>query len=231
MQIKYVRDGVAHSISAKHCVLACYNSAIPYLCPEMPKVQKLGLAYNVKVPLVYTKVLVPNWQGFAELGMDFVYYTNGFYKQVELAYPVSVGDYHRSQKPDEPMVLHMCHVPWVPEKLGADQWREGRRRILSTSFDTFEQHVYTQLDQALSSTGFKAERDVSAITVNRWPHGYAYSPGLLWEPEWAKEEDKPWVAGRQAFGNIHIANSDAAASADTNAAITQAYRAVSEILS
>jgi spermidine dehydrogenase len=230
VQIKYVRDGVAHSITAKHCVLACYNSAIPYLCPEMSDTQKQGLAYNVKVPLVYTKVLVPNWKGFAELGMDFVYYTNGFYKQVELAYPVSIGDYHRSQKPDEPMVLHMCHVPWVPEKQGPDQWREGRRRILSTSFDTFEHHVYTQLDQALSSTGFKAQRDVSAITVNRWPHGYAYSPDLLWEPEWANEQDKPWVIGRQAFGNIHIANSDAAASADTNAAITQAHRAVSEIL-
>ncbi|MFT5135194.1 MAG: spermidine dehydrogenase [Arenicella sp.] len=230
VQIKYVRDGVTHSITAKHCVLACYNSAIPYLCPEMSDTQKQGLAYNVKVPLVYTKVLVPNWKGFAELGMDFVYYTNGFYKQVELAYPVSIGDYHRSQKPDEPMVLHMCHVPWVPEKQGPDQWREGRRRILSTSFDTFEQHVYTQLDQALSSTGFKAQRDVSAITVNRWPHGYAYSPALLWEPDWAKEQDKPWVVGRQAFGNIHIANSDAAASADTDAAITQAHRAVSEIL-
>ena len=230
VQIKYVRDGLAHSVAAKHCVLACYNSAIPYLCPEMPETQKQGLAYNVKVPLVYTKVLVPNWRSFAQLGMDFVYYTNGFYKQVELAYPVSIGDYHRSQKPDDPMVLHMCHVPWVPEKQGPDQWREGRRRILSTSFDTFEQHVYTQLDQALASTGFKAERDVSAITVNRWPHGYAYSPDLLWEPEWAREQDKPWVVGRQAFGNIHIANSDAAASADTNAAITQAHRAVSEIL-
>jgi spermidine dehydrogenase len=230
VQIKYVRDGVARSITAKHCVLACYNSAIPYLCPEMSDTQKQGLAYNVKVPLVYTKVLVPNWRGFAELGMDFVYYTNGFYKQVELAYPVSIGDYHHSQKPDEPMVLHMCHVPWVPEKQGPDQWREGRRRILSTSFDTFEQHVYTQLDQALSSTRFNAQRDVSAITVNRWPHGYAYSPDLLWEPEWANEQDKPWVIGRQAFGNIHIANSDAAAKADTDAAITQAHRAISEIL-
>ena len=43
------------------------------------------------------------------------------------------------------------------------------------------------------------------------------------------EADKPWVIGRQPFGNIHIANSDADASATTEAAIKQAYRAVSEI--
>ena len=230
VNISYVRHGSPHTVSAKYCVLACYNSAIPYLCPDMSSEQKEGLAYNVKVPLVYTKVLVPNWKPFAKLGMDFVYYTNGFYKQVELAYPVSVGKYERSQTPNDPMVLHMCHVPWVPDKQGPEQWREGRRRVLSTSFEEFEKQVHLQLNQALSSTGFKSERDVSAITVNRWPHGYAYSPDLLWEPDW-NESEKPWVIGRQAFGNIHIANSDAEAAADTNAAITQAYRAVNEIFS
>ena len=91
--------------------MACYNSAIPYLCPEMPEKQKQGLAFNVKIPLVYTKVLINNWQAFDKLKTSFVYYTGGFYKQAELAYPVSLGKYKRSQTPDEPMIVHMCHVP------------------------------------------------------------------------------------------------------------------------
>jgi spermidine dehydrogenase len=66
--------------------------------------------------------------------------------------------------------------------------------------------------------------------VNRWAHGYAYSPDLLWEPEWPDEASKPWVRGRQPFGRISIANSDANASADTNTAIAQAHRAVQEVL-
>ena len=228
--ITYVRDGKTHTVRSKKCVMACYNSAIPYLCPEMSEKQKDNLAYNVKVPLVYTKVLVPNWKPFAELGMEFVYYTGGFFKQVELAYPVSIGDYTMSETPDDPMILHMCHVPWVPEMQGPDQWREGRHRILTTSFEEFEGHVKAQLHQALSSTGFDAETDISAITVNRWPHGYAYSADAIWEPDYPDEASKPWVIGRQPYGNIHIANSDAQARADTNAAITQAYRAVQEIL-
>jgi spermidine dehydrogenase len=44
------------------------------------------------------------------------------------------------------------------------------------------------------------------------------------------DEDKPWVKGRKPFGRITIANSDAGASANTNAAITHAYRAVQESL-
>jgi spermidine dehydrogenase len=230
VRVSYVRRGKTHTVEAKKCVMACYNSAIPYLCPTMSDAQKAGLAYNVKVPLVYTKVLVPNWKPFAELGMEFVYYTGGFFKQVELAYPVSIGDYTMSETPDDPMVLHMCHVPWVPDTQGPDQWREGRMRVLTTSFDDFEGHVKNQLNQALSSVGFDADKDISAITVNRWPHGYAYSDELLWEPEWPDEASKPWVIGRQPFGNIHIANSDAGVGADTNTAISQAYRAVQEIL-
>ncbi len=81
---------------------------------------------------------------------------------------------------------------------------------------------------ALGGAGFDAERDIKAITVNRWPHGYAYSPDLLWEPAYASEDEKPWVVGRQPFGRIAIANSDAGAKADTQGAIAQAWRAVQE---
>ena len=229
VDVTYVRNGKPHTVRSSKCIMACYNSTVPYLCPEMSEAQKKGLAYNVKVPLVYTKVLINNWQPFAKLGMDFVYFTGGFFKQAELAYPVSIGDYKRSQTPDEPMVLHMCHVPWVPQIQGPDQWREGRRRILQTSFNDFEDHVESQLTQALGSAGFDAERDIEAITVNRWPHGYSYSTELTWEPEWLEEKKKPWIIGRKPFGNIFIANSDSAVSADTDAAISQAYRAVKEI--
>ncbi len=230
VDVTFVRNGKAHTVRGSRCVMACYNSAIPYLCPELPAAQREGLAYNVKVPLTYTKVLVRNWRAFADLGIRYVYYTNDFYKQVELDYPVSLGAYSFGSSPDDPMVLHMCHVPHFEHLKGPEQWREGRRQMLTTTFAEFETHVKDQLDQALAGGGFDPERDISAITVNRWAHGYAYSPGLLWEPEWSDEASKPWVVGRQPFGRITIANSDAGASADTNSAIIHAHRAVQEAL-
>ncbi|MEO0365559.1 MAG: hypothetical protein AAF265_08710 [Pseudomonadota bacterium] len=229
VHVTYVNHGSTHTVRAKHCIMACYNSAIPYLCPELSETQKQGLAYNVKVPLVYTKVVIPNWRPFEELGLRYVYFTNDFYKQIELDYPVSIGSYQFGADPDEPMTLHLCHVPYFDDLSGPQQWRAGRQQVLGTSFETFEFHVRDQLHQALGATGFDAERDVSAITVNRWAHGYSYSPHLLWEPEYSDEADKPWVIGRQPWGQIAIANSDAGASADTNTAIAQAFRAVREL--
>jgi spermidine dehydrogenase len=230
VHVTYVHTGTAHTVRAKKCVMACYNSAIPYICPELPEKQRAGLAYNVKVPLTYTKVVVPNWRAFADLGIRFVFYTKDFYKQVELDYPVSIGDYDFGTDPDQPMTLHMCHVPYFDDIQGPEQWRAGRRKLLETPFSTFEHHVRDQLDQALSGAGFDAEKDISAITVNRWAHGYSYSPDLLWEPKYESEADKPWVIGRQPFGRISIANSDAGAASNTDSAISQSYRAVQEVL-
>ncbi|MGI9204923.1 MAG: NAD(P)-binding protein [Woeseiaceae bacterium] len=230
VDVTYVHSGTPHTVRAKNCIMACYNSAIPYLCSDLPESQKQGLAYNVKIPLTYTKVVIPNWRSFAELGIKFVFYTNDFFKQVELDYPVSLGNYAFSTSPDDPMVLHMCYVPYFNDIQGPEQWRAGRRRLLETPFSTFEHHVRDQLDQALAGAGFDAERDISGITVNRWAHGYSYSPGLLWEPEYQSESDKPWVRGRQSFGRISIANSDAGAAANTDSAIFHGHRAVMEIL-
>ena len=230
VHLTYVHANEAHTLRARKCIMACYNSAIPYICPELPEAQKAGLAYNVKVPLTYTKVVVPNWRAFADLGVRFVYYTKDFYKQVELDYPVSIGAYRFAADPDQPMTLHMCHVPYFDDIQGPEQWRAGRRQLLETPFSTFEFHVRDQLDQALSGAGFDADRDITAITVNRWAHGYSYNPDLLWEPAYDSEDEKPWVMGRQAFGRIAIANSDAGASADTNSAITHGHRAVQESL-
>ena len=229
VDVVYVRGGETHKVRGKKCIMACYNSAIPYICPEMPKKQKDGLAFNVKIPLVYTKVLISNWKAFDELKTSFVYFTGGFYKQAELAYPVSLGDYKCAQTPDDPMVVHMCHVPLFTDIKGPDQWRAGRNQILVTPFEEYEAHARDQLTQALGIAGFDADRDIVAITVNRWPHGYSYSNSLTWGEDFA-EEDKPWVIGRQPFGNIHIANSDSDVSSTTKAAIKQAHRAVSEIL-
>src|SRR6267143_634088 len=61
------------------------------------------------------------------------------------------------------------------------------------------------------------------------PSATKIAPDALFDPDW-KEEEKPWVLGRQPFGRIAIANSDAGASAYSNVAIDQAHRAVAEIL-
>ncbi|MFZ0308072.1 MAG: FAD/NAD(P)-binding protein [Candidatus Sulfotelmatobacter sp.] len=228
VEIAYVRGKKLQAVRAKQCVLACYNGMIPYVCPELPEKQKEALAYLVKAPLVYTHVAIKNWTSFEKLGVRQIESPGSYHVYTALDFPVSLGDYTFPGKPEEPMVLFMLRTPCKPGLPMRDQNRAGRAELLRTPFSTFERNVRDQLGRMLGSAGFDPARDIDGLTVNRWAHGYAYSYNPLFDPDWA-EEDKPWVVGRKPFGQIAIANSDAGASAYTDVAIDQAYRAVAEL--
>jgi spermidine dehydrogenase len=220
------------TVSAKNCILACYNGMIPYLCPELPEKQKESLSYLVKAPLVYTHVALRNWTSFAKLGVHHIVAPGAYHTYAALDYPVSLGGYEFPGKPEQPMALWMFRTPCKPGLPTRDQHRAGRAELLQTPFSQFERNIRDQLARMLGGGGFDPTRDIQGITVNRWAHGYAYEPksyNALFDPEW-KEGEQPWVLGRKRFGRMAIANSDAGASAETDAAIDQAWRAVGELL-
>ncbi|HZC65085.1 MAG TPA: NAD(P)-binding protein, partial [Candidatus Dormibacteraeota bacterium] len=229
VEVTYVQDGQAHSVRAAKCILACWNMVIPYMCPEMSQKQRDALAYGVKVPLVYTNVLLRNREAFEKLKISGVECPGSFFGGVTLDFPVSMGGYQFAQNADEPCVVHMQYVPCAPGLPARDQQRAGRGLLYSTTFETFERNIRQQLSRMLGAGGFDAARDIQAITVNRWPHGYAYEYNSLYDPVWPAGKS-PCEIGRAALGNIHIANSDAGAFAYTNEAIDQAWRAVQEIV-
>ena len=229
VRIAYVRGGKLQTIAAKNCVLACYNGMIPYLCPELPEKQKDALSYLVKAPLVYTHVALRNWTSFAKLNAHQIVAPGGYHTYTALDFPVSLGEYHFPNNPEEPIVLFMLRTPCKPGLPQRDQNRAGRVELLGTPFSKFEFNIRNQLARMLGGAGFDPARDIQGITVNRWAHGYAFTPNSLFDPDW-KEEEKPWVLGRKPFGRIFIANSDAGASAYSDVAIDQAYRAVQELL-
>ena len=229
VQIAYVRGGKLQTVAAKNCVLACYNGMIPYLCPELPEKQKEALSYLVKMPLVYSHVALRNWTSFAKLNVHHIVAPGGYHTYTALDFPVSLGQYRFPSNPEEPAVLFMLRTPCKPGLPQRDQNRAGRAELLQTPFSKFERNIRDQLGRMLGGAGFDAAKDIEGITVNRWAHGYAFAPNPLFDPVW-KEEEKPWVIGRKPFGRIAIANSDAGASAYTDVAIDQAWRAVSELL-
>jgi len=229
----YVRGGKTYHVRSRSVVMACWNMFIPFLVPELPPKQKEALAFGVKGPLVYTSVAVKNWTAFQKLGLSSVNAPTMYHTGVALAEAVSLGDLKHPQTPDEPIVLHMTRYPMSPGKPRKEQHRIGRADLLSTSFETFERSIRDQLARNLAGGGFDPARDIIAITVNRWPHGYAYTYNPLYDPlDWVytSTNDRPCVVGRQPFGQITIANADAAASPHTDAAMLEAHRAVQEVL-
>jgi len=228
VRIAYMRGGKLHTVTGKSCVLACYNGMIPYICRDVPAEQSKGLSYLVKMPLVYTHVALRNWEPFAKLNVHHIVAPGSYHTYTALDFPVSLGAYKFPASPAEPAVLFMLRTPCKAGLEQREQNRAGRRELLGTPFAAFEKNIRDQLNRMLGPAGFDAARDIEGITVNRWAHGYAFTPNPLFDPDW-KEEEKPWVIGRKRVGRIAIANSDAGASAYTDVAIDQAWRAVGDL--
>jgi spermidine dehydrogenase len=234
VEVTYVRSGRARRVRGRACVLACYNAMIPYMCPELPEAQRKAMSYALKAPRVYTSVLIRNWKAFQRLGLREAFCPGSYHDVVGLCDPISMGEYRCPRKPAEPMVLQLYRTPLAPGLPAPDQWIEGMGELQVTPFEEFERNVRDQLGRMLGNGGFDPARDIEAITVNRWPHGYVfcYDPTteeVAWTSEWPVQE-RPWLRARQPFGRIAIANCDAANNAMTEASFGEANRAIREVL-
>jgi spermidine dehydrogenase len=229
VEVTYLRGGRPYAARARGTVLACYNMMIPYLCPELPPAQKEALHRLVKTPLVYTSVALRNWQAFDRLKVHRVYAPGGYHTYFHLNPRVDIGAYRSPTSADDPILVHMVRTPCKAGLPEHDQNRAGRAELLVTSFETFERNIRDQLGRTLAAGGFDPARDITAITVNRWPHGYAPEYNPLFDPD-VPEAERPHVVGRAQFGRITIANSDSGGAAYTDSAINQGHRAVMELL-
>jgi spermidine dehydrogenase len=230
VRVAYVRDGAAHRVDARHAVLACFHMVVPHIMPELPAPQRAALGQNVKTPIVYTNVLVRDWRAWANLKVSYIGAPMSFHHQVSLDFPVSLGGYRHPRDPAEPMVLHLVHVAGAPNE-GLDaraQFRIGQGKLLAMTFADFEDRIRDDLDRMLGPGGFSSARDIAAITVNRWPHGYGYVANSLYDPD--DYEVSVLKVARRTFGRVAIANSDSGGDAWVHMAIDQAERAVGELV-
>ncbi|HEY6766732.1 MAG TPA: NAD(P)-binding protein [Candidatus Sulfotelmatobacter sp.] len=229
VEVTYARAGKVYKARAKHSILACWHVVIPYICEELPAQQKEALSSAQKVPLLYTNVAIRNWTSFQKAGTNAISAPGMYHTSMNLDVPVSIGGYQCARRPEEPIVLHMMKSPCHPGLPARGQHSLGRIELYQTEFETMERKIREQLARTLSAGGFDPARDISAITVNRWPHGYAYEYNSLWDPFWLEGGEIPCEVARKPFGRIAIANADAGAYAYTDCAIDQAWRAVGEI--
>jgi len=229
VEISYARGGKVYTVAASHCILACWHVVIPYICEQLPDKQREALASAAKVPLLYTNVALRNWKAFQKLGANAIYAPGGYHSYMNLDQPVSIGGYECSRRPEDPIVVHMMKTPGKPGLPARQQHLLGRIELFNTTFETMERNIREQLARVLGAGGFDPAMDITAITVNRWPHGYAYEYNSLWDKFWLEGGETPCEVARKPFGRIAIANADAGAYAYTDCAIDHAYRAVGEI--
>lgn len=230
VEVGYVQDDNLYKLIAKKVIMAGNHRLNPYMLPDSDDSQNAAFALNVKVPLIYGKVMVSNWRAFKKLGVHELYCPKSAYCLVQLDYPVSMGDYEFAKSEDEPMVIHMVRVP-TPFATGLsvrEMCQMGRHEVYTKSYEELEEPMLAQLKEIFALAGESLDEALLAVTINRWGHGYSYEENELWDDETAAEQVQQRV--QQPIGNIHIANSDAAWGPYMHVAIQQGVRAVNEVM-
>ncbi|GGD85268.1 spermidine dehydrogenase SpdH [Croceicoccus mobilis] len=248
VEISYINGGKTYKVKAGNVVLACMNNVIPAICPTFPDFQKDAQKKAVRCANLAVNVLFRNWKAFEQAGISSVTSPYTFFGSMRLAGPRFFGGVTPSQSPDEPVVVSfgtggnsgilsnrimvetLCGDGAPP--IGTnndDQYRAVRYGLLATPFEFFEREVRSLASRSLAGTSFDPARDIVAVTVNRWSHGFATGMNDLFDEPLAPGEMKPNHIARKPFGRIAVANSDAAGVSTMNAAFDQAYRAVNDL--
>jgi spermidine dehydrogenase len=231
VELRYVDgEGRLRAVRARQVLLACWHRVIARLTDEIPPAQRRALQDQVKVPLLYATVLLSNWRAWQRAGVAAIGTPGGFWHEVALDFPVSIGDIRFPSSPDAPMLVHLGKVV-VPAD-GRDprtQSAAGRQQLLGWSFDFLEDQIRRVLQGALGSFGFDAAHDSEAVTINRWAHGYSYEYMRPWD-RWWPAGPLPVTTARRGWGRVAIAGAESGAFAYAHSAIDQATRAVADLL-
>ena len=230
-EVCYSKGGKSYRVRAKGVVMACWNSVSSYVMPELKADQIAAMRYGTKVPLVYARVALRDWRAFANARVKSVSTPSMYFSSFGLPTVTDIGDFTMPHRPDQPTVISLSATPNSPGLKCRDQHKAGRRSLMKMAFEDFEREIRDSMTRALGSHGFDAGRDITAITVNRWAHGYAYEYNSLDDPALFEPESKrPYAQARRPVGRIAIANSDAEAFGYTHAAFDAAHRAVEHLV-
>jgi spermidine dehydrogenase len=236
--VTYVNgSGSAERVRATHVVMACWNRVTARLVDGLPRHQIEALDYARKVPLVYCRVGLRNWQAFADAKISSVsprgnsLFWDSTNLQAGARFGASYGP--TPNTPAQPALLTLTAIPNDPRATTQlESYERGREQLLNTSFRDFERAIVDVIDRSVNRSGgdFEPERDIESIIVNRWNYGYAYELTSTFDPSlYGPNAKQPHVIGRKPYRNIAIANSDSGAFAYTHSAINEAYRAVQDL--
>lgn len=224
VDVRYVQSGRVRQALARHVVMAGWSAASAHVVKGLPPAQQAAMRANVKMPMLYAQVVLRRWQALQRAGMGAVYAPHAPFQFSQLDFPVRMGGVAPPARTDQPVCLLMvrCPGPLLSAADAPDLFKAGRAEMLGQDFAQHEQAVMQQLQAMFGPHGFDAQRDVAALTLNRWGHGY------VWDESEHLGQPAHKLSARPV-GNIAMAGADSTGRAYLDAAIDAAWRAVGEL--
>jgi len=229
VEVTYEKGGRLSKVHAKAAIVASGGWVNRHILADMPDDLRAAYQQFCYAPALIVNVALKQWRFLYDMGVTacrWIDIPDGFGWVCNIR-QVMVGDAHNPPlHPDKPIVLTFYTGIPIPGLPAAAQGAAARGRLLSTSYADYEFQVRRQMTRLFGDNGFKADRDIAGIILNRWGHARLIEPpGFYYGTGGGLS---PLERVRQGYGRVFIAHSELAGTQGWDSAVEYGQKAAEQ---
>jgi spermidine dehydrogenase len=224
VRVTYCRGNRLDMLRARAVIMAGGAFMTQHVLADLPVAKREAFQRLVYAPIVWANVALANASAYDAADPPFLTMLGGTRASLLLAYEKqSAAGWNPGRDPARPVLLGLSLPFRTSGPSARPQAAAARAELLGLPFSTLERWVLDDLQQIFGPFGLNARRDVAALSICRWGHGYVLpDPGLL--------SGGALQAAAAPLGRIAFANSDLDGFSHVDGALGHGHRAAREVL-
>jgi spermidine dehydrogenase len=209
VEVVYEKSGSLYRARGRTVVMASGGWINKHLLADMPDDLRAAYEQFSYAPALIVNVALRQWRFLYDLGITACRWfddADGFGYCCNIRRNMICAGHNPKLHPDRPAVLSFYMGLPLPGLTAAQQGAASRARLLSMSYMDFEVRVRKQMLRLFGAHGFKPERDIAAIVLNRWGHARLIEPPGFHYGQNGKAS--PLERVRAGYGRVGIGHSE-----------------------
>jgi spermidine dehydrogenase len=209
LAVTYERAGSLFKVGARAVVMASGGWINKHILVDMPADLRAAYDRFSYAPALIVNVALRQWRFLYDMGITACRWfdeDDGIGYCCNIRQNMVTEGHSPVLHPDHPAVLSFYLGLPIPGLPAAAQGATSRAKFLATPYMDFELRIRRQMMSLFGSHGFKPERDIAAIVLNRWGHARLIEPpGFHYG---AEGRPSPLERVREGYGRVAIGHSE-----------------------
>lgn len=209
LAVTYERGGSLFKVGARAVVMASGGWINKHTLVDMPPDLRAAYDQFSYAPALIVNVALRQWRFLYDMGITACRWfdaDDGIGYCCNVRQNMVTEGHSPKLHPDRPAVLSFYMGLPIPGLPAAVQGATSRAKFLATPYTDFELRIRRQMMALFATHGFKPERDIAAIVLNRWGHARLIEPpGFHYGVE---GRPSPLERAREGYGRVAIGHSE-----------------------
>ena len=210
LRVTYEKGGALFKVGARTVVMASGGWVNKHLLVDMPDDLRSAYDQFSYAPALIVNVALRQWRFLYDLDITACRWFDdagsfGYCCNLRQTMTSGGGD-GPALHPDRPAVLSFYLGLPIPGLPAAEQGAAARAQLLATPYAEFELRIRRQMTRMFAAYGFKPDRDIAAIVLNRWGHARLIEPPGFHYGRDGKAS--PLERVREGYGHVAIGHSE-----------------------